>query len=120
MAKDPAAELAYLSYKGGTMAATRGLITALFGTTLQWEDPRAESPTPGGRRRRLYGSKQRTAARSGKIVYIKLSDNRGTFSCRITGAMLDFLGELISQTGLAVEEVYTARGSVYSRQFAKP
>ena len=120
MAKDPGAELGYLSFKGGTMAAPKALITALFGTSLSWEDPRAAAPAPGGRRRRLYGSKQRTSARSGKIVFLKLSDNRGTFSVRVTGAMLDFVGELITQTGSAVEDVYTARGSLYTRQFAKP
>jgi hypothetical protein len=117
VAKDPAAEIGYLSYKGGTMAAPRGLLTALFGGTVGWKDPRAASGTPGGPRRRLFGSKQRTSARSGKLTYIKLANDAGTFSCRITGATMDFVGELVVKTGSKIEEVYTARGSLYTRQF---
>jgi len=119
MAVDQKARLTYVSYKGGVFSGTRGLVEYLFGTnTLTWLDPRATDPA-GPRRKRLYGSKQRTAARSGRIVYIQLRGDEGTYSGRYTGAVMDLVGELITKAGDKVESVYTARGSIYSKQFPK-
>ena len=118
MARDPKARIGFLSYKGGSMAAPQGLLEHLFGGTHQWTDPRLPGSTPGGRRRRAYGSKQRTLARSGLIGFLELKDG-SVWSFRYKGAMMDFIAELLKESGDKVVRVWTQRGSEYMKQFLK-
>lgn len=109
---DPNAQLVTLSYPKGTVTGTLGLMTYLFGTKIgSWVDNSVPPATPGGRRRRKYGSRQRSNARAGKPMFLRLKDG-GVFSVRITGTDLDFLPHL-EAVGDKVVNAWTPRGTIY-------
>lgn len=113
---DPKKRYACLSYPKGTMYATAGLIQYLTGNNLEWQDPSIGPGTPGGRRRRAYGTRQRSIARAGKPLTLLL-DNGETWEARVTGTDLDFLTHVVRKTGNKIVSVYTPRGTVYGAQF---
>ena len=114
---DALAQLRTLSYPKGTVTATRGLLQYLFGVQFSsWLAPVSDSTGTSGRRRRKYGTKQRTNARAGRVLYLKLS-NGETYSVRVTGTDLDFVA-WIRERADEVEQIYTARGTIYGPQFA--
>ena len=116
MAIDPKAESVTLSYEGGTATAPLGTLEALFGTlTFQWLAPIGD-PGPTGRRRLKYGRRQRSRAKAGKPVSVRLA-NGDVWTVRITGADMDFLDKLITQSGANVAQVWTPRGTLYGPQF---
>lgn len=117
MAPDPKARLRTIGYHKGTVTATKGLFEYIMGSTIDsWEQPILTPGVPGKRRRRRYGCRQRSLARGGKVLNLKL-DNGETYQCRITGCDIDFIAWLVGK-GTKVQEVYTPRGTIYAKQFA--
>ena len=109
---DPNAQLVTLSYTKGTVTGTLGLLSYLFGTKLgDWVDNAIPPASPGGRRRRRYGTRQRSNARAGKPIFLRLKDG-GVFTVRVTGADLDFLPRLAA-AGDKVVNAWTPRGTIY-------
>lgn len=109
---DPNAQLVTLSYTKGTVTGTLGLMSYLFGTKIgTWVDNSAPPDSPGGRRKRRYGSRQRSNARAGRMLFLKLKDG-GVFSVRLTGTDMDFLPHL-QKTGDKVLNAWTHRGTIY-------
>lgn len=119
MATDPKARLMTVTYPGGSMTGTVGLIESLIGTqSLVWTAP-ALAPGVSGRRRRKYGTTQRTTAAGGREMNLMLSDGF-TWKVRIAGADLDFLDYILSKTTPGrVKSAYTARGTIYGPQFTE-
>lgn len=116
MAIDPNATSITLSYEGGTATAPLGVLEALFGTLqFQWLAPIGE-PGPSGRRRLKYGRRQRSRAKAGKPVSVRLNSG-DVWTVRVTGADIDFLDKLLTQSGANVAAVWTPRGTIYAPQF---
>jgi hypothetical protein len=101
------------------MTAPRGLLTYLFGTLasrVTWENP-ATGPNPtSGRRRRVYGTRQKSSARAGEAMKLLL-DNGEMYTVRVTGPHMDFIGYILSRTQPGkVANVFSARGTEYGPQ----
>lgn len=112
MARDPNAQIVTLSYPKGTVTGTLGLMTYLFGTKLgSWVDNTIPPDAPGGRRKRRYGTRQRTNARAGRMIFLKLTSGK-VFSVRVTGADMDFLPYL-QKAADKVSNAWTQRGTIY-------
>ena len=120
MAVDPKAVKTTVSFKGGTLTATLGLIEYVFGAQKTTWQPIADAPTvPGGRRRRKYGTRQRSQAEGGRVLYFKL-DTGGLWTVRTTGADIDLIDELLVKADTAkLKNVYTARGTKFGPQYAE-
>jgi hypothetical protein len=119
MAIDANARLNTITYPGGTVTAQRGLLTYVFGdlsTALRWEAPGSAVNPNTGRRRRLYGTKQRGSSRAGEGLQLKL-DNGSVYTVRVTGTHLNFIQFMLGRmrTG-KVMEVTSERGTIYGPQ----
>jgi hypothetical protein len=118
MAIDPKRITYTLNYPKGSVTATLGLLEKMGAAfTPKW-DATVLGPKPGSnRRRRSYATTQRSAAKGGRNVIIRMRD--GTeWQARITGAMLDFETYVLNRLGTVnVFGVYTARGTKYGPEF---
>lgn len=113
---DPKARYATVSYPGGTASAPVGTLEAMFGTLdFQWQAS-TDGLTPTGKRKRKYGTRQRTSARAGKPMSVRFQDG-SVFTVRVTGADLDFIDYVLSQAGGRVIQAWTPRGTVYGPQY---
>lgn len=108
-----------VSYQGGTLTATRGLIEYIFGEfEPSWQATGADGvPLPGFPRRKKFGTKQRRNAAAGKAITLEL-DTGEAFSVRVTGADIDFIDKILTATGSKVLRAWTPRGTVYGPQYA--
>lgn len=113
---DLKARLRTISYPKGTVTAPRGLLEFLFGIEFgRWNKLTVMPALPGHRRKRRFGCRQRSNARAGKVLFVK--DNNGdSWTIRVTGTDLDFI-EWVSAHGEKIDEIYTARGTIYAKQF---
>jgi hypothetical protein len=119
MAVNPSARLRTLTFQKGTVTAPAGLITHLFGNSsgqVSWTAS-ANPPDPvTGRRRRKYGTRQRSSSRAGEVMAIALS-NGEQYSVRITGTHTNFIDFFLSQgAGDKVVNVFSERGTIYGPQ----
>lgn len=111
---DPKARLVTLSYPGGTVTATRGLIDYLFPTRTPSWLPNGES----GKGKRPFGSKQADNRAAGRLLKLKLKDG-STFSIRVTGTDTKFLQSFLAAGRVDnVEMVYTEAGTMYGPQYS--
>jgi hypothetical protein len=114
VALDPKRVTYTINYPGGTMTATLGMINAMMGTVVPvWNAVILPPKAGSNRRRRSYATTQRSAAKGGRNVIVKLAD--GTeWLVRVTGAMLDFESFVLNKIPDGrVFAAYTARGSKY-------
>ena len=112
MASNPKARIGTVHLSKGTASATIGLLEYLFGADFEWRDPRQGASTPGGRRRRAYGTRLRTGARGGRVMFLRLVDG-DVFTIRYTGAAMDLVGELLIKAKGKIEQAWTERGTLY-------
>jgi hypothetical protein len=116
VAVTPNARLQTVSYPKGTATAPKALIAYLFGQNvggLAWTPSRDPADPATGRRRRKYGTKQRSSARAGEAMQVVL-DNGETYSVRITGTHTAFLDFFLAEgLGAKVLNVLSERGTVY-------
>lgn len=108
-----------IAYPRGTVTAPRGLLEYVFGplgSALSWEEPGTAADPRSGRRRRIYGTRQKSSARAGQVLFLVL-DNGETYCVRVTGAHLDFISNLLGRMlpGKVVE-VMSQRGTIYGPQ----
>jgi hypothetical protein len=117
MAIDPKARTITLTYPGGSVTAVRGLIEYIFGAQqVSWEDPIGPATTPGGNRRRKYGTRQRSAAAGGRVMTLRLDEGH-EWDVRYAGTDLDFLAQVIAKaTPGKVLQAWTPRGTIYGPQ----
>jgi hypothetical protein len=117
VAIDPKARTVTLSYPGGTVTAVLGLIEYIFGTqTIGWQTLAGPALTPGGRRRRKYGTRQRSAAAGGRVMNLRLDEGH-VWQVRYSGTDLDFISAVISKTVPGrVKQAWTPRGTIYGPQ----
>jgi hypothetical protein len=119
MPTEAAARLNTITYPGGTITASRGLLTYVFGdltTALRWEAPGSAVNPDTGRRRRIYGTKQRGSSRAGEGMTMKL-DNGDSYTIRVTGTHLNFIQFMLGRMKAGkVVEVLSERGTVYGPQ----
>lgn len=120
MAIDPKARSITASYPGGTVTGTLGLIEFLFGPQqTQWIAISGEAPAPGTRRKRKYGTRQRSSAAGGEPLYLRIADGT-VWAVRITGADMDFIDQVLTKTEPgAVLSAWTDRGTIYGPGFAE-
>jgi hypothetical protein len=113
------ARLNTITYPGGTVTAPRGFLLYVFGdlaTALRWEAPGSAVNPSTGRRRRIYGTKQRGSSRAGEGLRLKL-DNGDTYTVRVTGTHLNFITFMLGRMRPGkVVEVLSERGTVYGPQ----
>jgi hypothetical protein len=119
MAVDPKARLNTISYAKGTVTGPRGLLEYLFGGA-SFNSSWLESTNPldnlTGRRRRKYGTRQRSSARAGEPMQLVLK-NGEVYTVRITGTHTRFIDEFLAKGGgLNVANVYSERGTLYGPQ----
>lgn len=108
-----------ISYPRGTVTAPRGLLEYVFGPlddALVWTLPGTAADPVTGRRRRRYGTRQRSSARAGEAMKVVL-DNGQTYTMRVTGAHLDFIDQILGRMlpGKVVG-LFSERGTDYSPQ----
>lgn len=116
MAVDLDARDATIAYEGGTFTATRGLIRTMWpDAQFRWSNPIAT--TTSGRRKFKFGRRQKSLAKGGKVLNIRLNDGTA-WQGRITGDDIDFVNELLVSLLNNVQEVWTERGTVYSAGYA--
>lgn len=119
MAVNPNARLQTVSYPKGTATAPKALITYLFGLNvggLAWTPSRNPADPVTGRRRRKYGTRQRSSARAGEAMQVVL-DNGEVYTCRITGSHTAFIDFFLAEgLGTKVLNVYSERGTEYGQQ----
>jgi hypothetical protein len=101
------------------MTATRYLLEYLFGeigTSLRWDKIGSSTNPTTGRRRRIYGTKQRSSARAGERMTLKLASGED-WSVRVVGTHLDFIDNLLGRVipGRVVGLV-SERGTDYGPQ----
>ena len=116
MATSPNARLQTVAYQRGTATAPKALIAYLFGQNvggLAWTTSRDPADPVTGRRRRKYGTKQRSSARAGEAMQVVL-DNGETYCVRITGSHTAFIDFFLAEgLGTKVLNVLSERGTVY-------
>ena len=119
MAVNPNARLQTVSYPKGTATAPKALIAYLFGQNvggLAWTPSRNPADPVTGRRRRKYGTRQRSSARAGEAMQMVL-DNGETYTLRITGSHTAFIDFFLAEgLGSKVLNVYSERGIEYGPQ----
>ena len=100
-----------LTYDGGTVSGTYGVLKALFkAPSFRWVKPKGT--TPSGRRKQ-YTHRMRALAEAGQPVTVKLT-NGESWQVRVTGPMIDFIDKVLADgKGDNVMAIYTARGSHY-------
>lgn len=95
------------------------LIAHLFGSnvgSLAWTPSRNPADPVTGRRRRKYGTRQRSSARAGQPMQIALS-NGETYTLRITGSHTAFIDFFLSEgLGSKVLNIFSERGTIYGPQ----
>jgi hypothetical protein len=113
------ARLQTVSYPKGTATAPKALIVYLFGSNvggLAWTPSRNPADPITGRRRRKYGTSQRSSARAGEAMQVVL-DNGEAYTVRITGSHTSFLDFFLAEgLGTKVLNVYSERGTKYGPQ----
>jgi len=111
MAADLRARRVGLSYEGGTATTALGNWEYIFGSQeAVWTCPTDFPVDSRGRRRFPKGTKRRANAAGGKLVYLKL-DNGMIISVRYTGAVLDFLKNVVCKAGTKIVDAWTRRGT---------
>lgn len=119
MAINPQARLLSVTYPKGTFTAPKGLIDFLFGTNgsrLSWQSPVNLADAITGRRRRKYGTRQRSSAGAGEQIRLVMNDG-AIYSGRITGTHTAFIDHFLSVGGAdKVLNVYSERGTIYGPQ----
>jgi hypothetical protein len=114
MAVDPKAKQVTVTYPGGTVTATRGLMDFLFPSRIPSWLPNGES----GVGKRPFGSKQADNRAAGRLLKLVLSDG-STFSVRITGTDTKFLQTFLGAGNVSnVSMVYTEAGTIYGPQYS--
>lgn len=112
------ATVAFRNGKGGTVTSTRGLLEYVLGVQFnQWDNPAQGGVGASGRRRRKYGCRQRSLARSGKPCVFYLN-NGEAYTARFTGADIDVIDFLAPKMGDRVIRICTPRGTTYQKQFS--
>ena len=116
VAVNPNARLQTVAYQRGTATAPKALIAYLFGQNvggLAWTTSRNPADPVTGRRRRKYGTKQRSSARAGEAMQVVL-DNGETYVVRITGSHTAFIDFFLAEgLGSKVLNVFSERGTMY-------
>jgi hypothetical protein len=119
MATPSSDRLNTISYPRGTVTAPRGLLEYCFGPledALRWELPGTAADAVTGRRRRRYGTRQRSSARAGEAMKVVL-DNGQKYTMRVTGTHLDFIDFAIGRMlNGKIVGVFSERGTDYSPQ----
>lgn len=119
MVTNPKLKLITITYNGGSVTAARGLLEHLFGdltTRLSWEVPHTGPAPIGGRRRRKYGTKQKSSARAGEMMRLVL-DNSETYTVRVVGPHLNFIEFFLARTGPGkIVQAFSERGTEYGPQ----
>ena len=120
MAIDPKARTITASYPGGTVTGTLGLIEYLFGPQqTEWIQISGEPPVPGTRRKRKYGTRQKSAAAGGEPMHLRIADG-SVWTVRVTGADIDFIDQVLAKTNPGtVLNAWTDRGTLYGPGFAE-
>ena len=119
MAIDPKARSITVSYSGGHVTLSYGLFLFLFpGKKLEWKDPTPPGGGGLGKRKRIYGSRKRSAAAGGLIRTLRLQDDTD-WQVRVSGADLDFISNFVRKSGDKIIMVYSRRGTIYAPQFAE-
>jgi hypothetical protein len=112
---DPKAKLVTVSFKGGTVTGTRGLMDFLFPSRIPSWLPNGES----GIGKRPFGSKQADNRAAGRLLKLILANNAGTFSVRVTGTDTNFLKAFLGAGNTdKVLMVYTEAGTIYGPQYS--
>ena len=112
---DPKAKQVTVSFKGGTVTGTRGLMDFLFPTRVPSWLPNGEA----GFGKRPFGSKQADNRAAGRLLKLVLTDNAGTFSVRVTGTDTNFLRAFLGEGNVdKVLMVYTEAGTIYGPQYS--
>lgn len=119
MDPNPKLKLNTLTYPGGTVTAARGLLEYLFGdltTTVSWLAPAHAASAVSGRRRRKYGTRQKSSARAGEAMKIVL-DNGEVYVVRVTGTHTDFIDTILAKVRRGkVANLVSERGTEYGPQ----
>lgn len=111
MAADLDARRVGLSYEGGTATAAFGLWKYLFGSgNAVWTCPTNFPVDIRGRRRFPKGTKQRKNTAGGRTVYLQL-DEGGIYTVRYTGALVDFLKNVVCKAGSKIVDAWSERGT---------
>ena len=113
MAKDPKAKRYTISYEGGTVNGTLGLFQYLFGADGPKWGAGSIGETTAGRRRYKYGTRQKANAAAGKVVFLDLGE-KGVFSVRVTGDVVDFVEKVVAKSPTKIKMIYTKRGQIYA------
>lgn len=119
MATEPNLRLVTLTYPKGTVTAVRGLINYLFGSTsaaVGWTPSANPADPVTGRRRRKYGTRQRSSSRAGENLTMVLN-NGEKYNVRVTGTHIDFIDFVLAKgVGRKVDNIYSERGTEYGPQ----
>lgn len=115
MATDLKAKLVTVSYQGGTATAPYGTIEKIFPNLKPNWSPKLKPSV--GRRRLLYGQRQRNISQAGYDIVVRL-DGFGDWVIRVTGAYVDFITQILAKAppGLVLQ-AYTERGTIYGAQY---
>jgi hypothetical protein len=116
MAPNPNLRLTTVAYQGGTATGVRGLMDYLFDTDvndLEWAaNDNPVSPVTN-RRRRKYGTRQRSSSRAGEQMQVVLKTGE-VYTLRVTGTHTAFLDAFLAQGGgVYVSNVFSERGTIY-------
>jgi hypothetical protein len=119
VAVNPKLKLNTLAFVGGTVTAPRGLLEYLFGnlsTRTSWLASSEATSGPSGRRRRKYGTRQKSSARAGEAMKIYL-DNGEIYTVRVTGTHTNFIDTILSKVSPGkVANLVSERGTEYGPQ----
>lgn len=119
MASDPNLRLRTVAYSGGTVTAVAGLLNHLFDNVTgeaSWTAPANPADPVTGRRRRKYGTRQRSSSRAGEAMQLVLKSG-SAYSVRVTGTHTNFIEFFLSQGGgEKVANVFSERGTIYGPQ----
>lgn len=108
MAMDPGRRKISLGFSGGYIYGAKGLLEHLFGSlTVSWRPVR-----DAGLRKRPYGSRQRSNAAAGELIFLRLTDG-SVYSVRTTATHRVFLDELILHARDKVLGAWSQRGTLY-------
>lgn len=108
MAMDPGRRKIILGFSGGYIYGAKGLLEYLFGDlTVSWRPVRDAGP-----RKRPYGSRQRSNAAAGELIFLRLNNGQ-VYSVRTTATHRDFLDELVSHARSKVIAAWSQRGTIY-------
>ena len=87
----------------------------VFGSIkLEWPKDGIVTSLTGGRRKYKYGLKRRTTAAAGRVVSVMLTTGK-IYRFRCTGDVIDFVDKVVAVKGDQIEQIFTQRGTLYSR-----